>query len=129
MGAEMGDPFPAPWALVMRYAPVAMKQDYMRAMAEIEQQQKQQQAEAQKLQLLQQQIAIAKAKADIAADQGRAVERQTQAVENQASAALDRIKTAVEIQNAQMQPNLEAYKLMLEEQKVNQLQRSNGETR
>ncbi len=129
MGAEMGDPFPAPWSLLMKYAPVAMKQDYMRAIAELEKQQQQKQAENERLQRIAQQLEMAKAQADIAADRGRAIERQTQASENQAGAALDRIKTAVEIRNAQLQPEMEAYKLMLEEQKVNQMHQSNGGTR
>jgi len=120
MGAEMGDPFPAPWSLLMKYAPVTMKQDYTRALAQMEQEAQKKRAEQEKLQQLALQLDIQKTQAEIAADQGRAIERATQATENQADAALNRMKTVTEIQNERLRPGQEAWRLMIAEQKARQ---------
>lgn len=78
------------------------------------------QAKQQQFLLQQQQILLGLQQAKINADNARAEERRTQAVENQTGAALDRIKTAQEIESLSLGPHLEALKLAIEVEKLGQ---------
>jgi hypothetical protein len=108
MGANIGDPFPVPWSVILKYAPVALKQDLQQSLAQLEQQQMEAKARSEKLQEQAQVMMIEQAKAGVISDIARAKERETQAVENQATTALNRVKTAVEIDNLKREPLFEA---------------------
>jgi len=93
LGSKVGDPAPIPWSAILELSTIELKEVLMKHIKQSEQQQSQmKQAESQAKQLTE------RAKqARIAADLGRAAERHSQVEENKAGAALNRAKTAAEI--------------------------------
>jgi hypothetical protein len=97
MGADMQDPAPITWPMLLKLAPIKMKREIMAEIAKLEQQKQQAQQQAQKSQQMREAVELELAKGNVMANRGIAEERRTQAVENQADAALTRAKTAAEI--------------------------------
>jgi hypothetical protein len=89
---------PIPWSVILKHAPMTMKDELIEATAAEEKRIAQQQQLEAQIQQQQIQLESAKAMAEIQADLGRARERSTQTVENQTNAVLNRAKTAAEIQ-------------------------------
>jgi hypothetical protein len=118
LGLKLQDPAPIDWSLLLEYAPIQVKEELMERFKAIEQQKNQQMQEQQKTTKLLQQIAIQSAMAEIAADRGKAAERQTQAVENQATSALNRMKTVAQINDLAEKPTERYLKLALELEKM-----------
>lgn len=87
--------YPIPPSLVMKNMPSADKKQIIDAVKQSEAQMAQQAATAQKLQEVTEALTAAKLKTEVA----KADELHTQAEENKTTEALNRVKTAVEIQN------------------------------
>ncbi|MHC4344726.1 MAG: portal protein [Planctomycetota bacterium] len=118
LGHKMGDPAPISWKRLVEVSPI---QQPLELIKEIEQTEKQQQAHAEKQQQLNealQQLAIAQAQAEIAQQKALTQQQITGAMENQAETALDRVKTAAEIQELQGKGSLEVLKMAVDLEKA-----------
>jgi hypothetical protein len=89
---------PIPWSVILKHAPLTMKDELIEATAAEEKRLAEQQAQESKIAQQQAQVEMAKAQAQIQADLGRARERNSQTVENETNSALNRAKTVSEIQ-------------------------------
>jgi hypothetical protein len=89
---------PIPWSVILKHAPMTMKNELIEATVAEEKRLAEQQAQESKIAQQQAQIEMAKAQAQIQADLGRARERNSQTVENETNSALNRAKTVSEIQ-------------------------------
>lgn len=103
---EMGAPIP--WTEIIDVAPVERKESLTRAMQAAEKAQ----AQGQQLQQKMIELEMAAKQAKIDSDKGNAVEQQSQAFENRASAILDQIKTVKELQGMDNQQILDGLKFI-----------------
>lgn len=119
LGAEVNDPAPIPWSLIIKNAPIQMKDELLKTMQAIEQQNQQaQQKQAQDQQVLQQ-LAIQSTMAQAAEDQAQGVERRAQAAENITSSALNRAKVIAEIAKIGGEPFVKLLQLAVQLEKTN----------
>jgi len=126
LGTKVGDPFPAPWSIIIKHMPLESKakQDLIKQIEQTEQQAQQQQAKQQQTQDMMQQLAIQQAQAQMLENRAQAEERRTQSVENTTGAALDRVNTMVKTQSLQQEtrikPIMELLNFTLELEKIKQ---------
>ena len=101
MGAKVGEPFPASWKTLIKFMPVQakLKNELIKEMEQREQQQQQQSQKAEEIQRITQMLEIKRSEGEILATHGIAENQRAQAVENISDAALNRVKTVVEIQD------------------------------
>jgi hypothetical protein len=122
MGAEMQDPAPISWDLILKNAPIQMRGELMADIQQKQQQAQQAQQEQQAIAKQLQMLNIENQKANIIENQTQAMERRTASEENRANAALDRAKTVNEIQQGNVgditNTLLEAEKLQIERDKL-----------
>lgn len=122
MGAEMQDPAPIGWDLILKNAPIQMRGELMEDILKKQQQAAKQQQESQALAKQLQMLNIEDQKSKIIENQTQAIERRTASEENRANAALDRAKTVNEIQQTSrgeiMNTLLEAERLQIERDKL-----------
>lgn len=99
MGAKVGDPFPASWKTLIKFMPVQakLKNELIKEMEQREKQAQEQSQKAEQIQQVQMMLEIERSKGEILATRGVAENQRAQAVENQSDAALNRAKTAAEI--------------------------------
>lgn len=102
--------YAVPMSLIVDYMPIQLKAEVKRALLEAEQQQAQQAQRQQALDALTAEVMQATKAYQLA----QAQERLTQAEENRATAALDRAKTAAEIQDIGAQRALDLLRLFVE---------------
>jgi hypothetical protein len=93
---------PIPWSVILKHAPMTMKNELIEATAAEEKRLAEQQAQESKIAQQQAQIELAKSQAQIQADLGRARERNSQTIENETNSALNRAKTISEIQETKV---------------------------
>lgn len=120
MGNKVGDPAPVPWSLIFKYIPVEIPEELTKQAKQLEQQAQQVNQKQEQMQQTLQQLAIQQAQSQMLENRAQAEERRTQAVENQTGAALDRIKTTVEINDLRNKPIMEALKLAIDIEKIGQ---------
>ena len=118
IGAKVGDPFPAPWSMIMNWAPSALKTEFKQAMKQLEQQAQQQQAEAKKHEDLMRALTIKQIVSTINSEDSQSAERVAQEQENRTGAALDRAKTMATIQELQGKPLIELAKIAADLEKA-----------
>lgn len=93
---------PIPWSVILKHAPMTMKDELIKSMQEEEKRAAEQQKAEAQIQQQTIQLEVAKAQAEIQADLGRARERNSQTVENETNSALNRAKTVSEIQETKV---------------------------
>lgn len=120
MGAKTGDPVPVPWSMIFKYVPIELPAEFTKQLEQVEQQAQQAQQKQERMSQALQQLAIQQAQSQMLENRAQAEERRTQAVENQTGAALDRIKTAAEIEELRNKPVMDALKLAIDLEKIGQ---------
>lgn len=122
LGGKLQDPFPASWKILIKHMPIQakVKNELIKEIEEREEQAKQAQAKASKIQEIGQMLEIKRVEGEILGNRGIAEERRAQAVENISDAALNRAKTAAEIQDIDTGRLLELLNLGLQLEQINQ---------
>jgi len=122
MGAEMNDPAPVTWAMLLEYAPVAMKGPLMKQVMALEQQNRQQQEQQAKLADAMQQLSMQREQATIESEKSQSLARQMQAREDITDAAQNRVETAAKIDELKNKPILQLVGMAvdLEKEKLRQ---------
>ncbi len=113
---------PIPWKYILEQYGAQFPEELMQAIQEAEQQQ----AEAGKQALQEKQLLDEQRRAKIAADLGRAGERQTQEEENRTNSALNRAKTMREIQDMDRQNQLDLLDRVIQLENIRQPQKAAG---
>lgn len=129
LGAKMGKPLNIPWSHILKYVPISISSELIKIVQGNEQTQiksaEKQQQMADSLQIL----VIAQAKQALQEGQSQMDVRQTEAMENVATSALDRAKTVTEIQKTQKENWFRAMELAIELEKMKQVpQKAMNET-
>ena len=120
LGLKLQDPAPISWPMLMKNAPVAMKGELMK---EVEQNEQKKQEAQQKQEQMQQQsrmLEMERVKGEILGNRGIAEERRAQAVENMSDAALNRAKTAAEIEDLATGRAIELLQQAIQIEQINQ---------
>ncbi len=125
LGAKMQDPFPASWKTLVKYMPIQakLKNELIKEMEQAEQQAQQAQAKSQQMQETAQMLEIKRVEGEILGNRGIAEERRAQAVENMSDAALNRAKTAAEINDMSIGRFLELVNTVIAMESVQQQNR------
>lgn len=118
LGGRLGDPAPVPWSAILKYSPTQVKPELMQEIQRIEQQNAQNAQKQQALQNTIQQLAIEQSKATINSENTQSAERITQSIQNQASANLDKIKTAQLIAESRQKGVTDLLKLAVDLEKT-----------
>jgi len=118
IGAKVGDPFPAPWSMIMKWAPSALSTEFQKAMQEQEAKAQQQQAEAKQNEDIMKALTIKQIMSTIESENTQSLERSTQAQENRTGAALDRINTMTKIDELRTKPLIELAKIAADLEKA-----------
>lgn len=109
-----------PASLMIKYFPGQIRQELIKAVQQAEQQQAQQMQKQEQLQQTAQMLEIARAKGEVAAMGGVAEERRAKAVEDMSDAALNRAKTAAEINDMTIGRFLELINTVVSLEQINQ---------
>jgi len=120
LGLRLQDPAPISWLTLLKNAPVTMKTELLQEAMQMEQQKQQQQQKIEQLTQTSQQLEIERVKGEILANRGIAEERRSQAVENQADAALNRAKTAAEIDDIGTSRAIELLQMAIQIEQIGQ---------
>lgn len=109
-----------PLSEVAKYSPTPFKPELLEIIKRGEQKQAEQSQRTQQLQQTQQALEIERAKGEIRMTRGVAEERRTQATENQADAAMKRVKTAAQIREIGLQAFLSAIDRVIQLEQIGQ---------
>ena len=118
MGAELQDPAPIPWKMIVKYAPVQVAEEMEQEIASIEQQNAQAKQRQEQIAMLLQKMQIQSQQADIANTQMQTAERQSQIIENSADTALQRVKTMAEIKELETENQMKLLNAAIELEKL-----------
>jgi len=124
MGAELGDPAPVTWRMLLEYAPIAMKGPLMKQVMALEAQQTKQRQAQEQLAMAVQQLSLQRERATIESERSQSIARLNQAREDQTDAALNRVKTAAELNELQNKNAIELLGMAVDLEKERLRQRN-----
>jgi len=99
MGMELGDPAPIGWSDLLESLPSPSSHELVQKAKQAEQQKAQQAQQQQQMQDTMTQLSIQGAQSEMRLNEAQAAQNITQSQENSTGAALDRVKTAAQIQD------------------------------
>lgn len=109
-----------PMSEVVKYSPTVFRPELFQIIKKSEAQDAQMMQKRSQQELIQQQLNIELTKGNVLANRGIAEERRSQAVENQSDAALNRAKTAAEIQDILEQQRIQLIQMAVDLEKIGQ---------
>jgi len=118
MGAELQDPAPIPWKMIIKYAPVQVATDMETEIASIEQKNAQSQQRQQQIDMILQQLAIQGQRVQIENVKMDTAERQSRIAENQAETGFDRAQTMSELNSLEIKNQTTLLKAAIELEKL-----------
>ena len=118
MGAEIGEPCPIPWSLILEFAPIAMKGKIMQALAQLEQQANQSNERMRQIEEATQQAVIRQLNMDTANEQVHIMERKANAAQKIALTEKTKLETAQIAQEIQIEPTFDAWDRFIKIQEI-----------